>query len=172
MAQFFLDLQPQRRIWTVTELTSFIRELLEGQLRDLWVTGEISNFREAQSGHFYFTLKDDRAQIRCVCFRNEARRLPFRPEDGLRVIVHGSVSVYDARGEYQLYVGHIEPVGLGALQLAIEQLKKRPKACSTRPAKGHCRCFRGALAWSPPRWALLCETFFACCGDAFLACTS
>jgi len=128
MAQFFLDLQPQRRIWTVTELTSFIRELLEGQLRDLWVTGEISNFREAQSGHFYFTLKDDRAQIRCVCFRNEARRLPFRPEDGLRVIVHGSVSVYDARGEYQLYVGHIEPVGLGALQLAFEQLKKRLEA--------------------------------------------
>jgi exodeoxyribonuclease VII large subunit len=128
MAQFSLDLQPQRRIWTVAELTSFIRELLEGHLRDLWVAGEISNFREAQSGHYYFTLKDDRAQIRCVCFRNEARRLPFRPEDGLRVTVHGSVSVYDARGEYQLYVEHIEPVGLGALQLAFEQLKKRLEA--------------------------------------------
>ncbi len=94
----------------------------------LWIEGEISNFREAQSGHLYFTLKDANAQVRCVCFRNSAIRLKFRPEDGLHVRVRGSISVYDARGEYQVYVEHLEPVGLGALQLAFEQLKKKLEA--------------------------------------------
>ena len=128
MTQFTLNLAPERKIWSVSELTTRIRELLEGQFRDIWVEGEISNCREAQSGHLYFTLKDARAQVRCVCFKNQHRLLKFRPEDGLHVTVRGSVGVYEPRGEYQIYVEHVEPVGLGALQLAFEQLKKRLEA--------------------------------------------
>ena len=90
--------------------------------------GEVSNAHPAQSGHLYFTLKDPRAQLRCVCFRSQLARLKFRPEDGLHVTVRGSISVYETRGEYQIYVEHVEPVGLGALQLAFEQLKKRLEA--------------------------------------------
>src|SRR6516162_573529 len=119
------NLMPERRVWRVSELTDRIRDLLEGAFFDVWVEGEVSNFRAAQSGHLYFTLKDARAQIRCICFRDQARGLKFRPEDGLHITVRGSISVYDVRGEYQIYVTNIEPVGLGALQLAFEQLKKR-----------------------------------------------
>ncbi len=87
--------------------------------------GEISNCRPAASGHIYFTLKDEKAQIRCVFFKSQQRGLKFRPEDGLKVTVRGSISVYEARGEYQIYVESLEPLGRGALQLAFEQLKKR-----------------------------------------------
>ncbi len=128
MTQFTFNLAPERRIWSVSELTARIRELLEKQFRDIWVEGEISNCREAQSGHLYFTLKDARAQVRCVCFKTQRRLLKFRPEDGLHVTVRGSLGVYEVRGDYQIYVEHIEPVGLGALQLAFEQLKKRLEA--------------------------------------------
>jgi exodeoxyribonuclease VII large subunit len=99
--------------------------LLAGEFTDVFVEGEVSNAHAAQSGHLYFTLKDNHAQIRCVCFRTQLARLKFRPEDGLHVTVRGSISVYESRGEYQFYVEHVEPVGLGALQLAFEQLKKR-----------------------------------------------
>ncbi len=125
MTQFQLNLAPERKVWSVSELTARIRDLLAVEFPDIWVEGEVSNCHEAQSGHLYFTLKDARAQVRCVCFRNQVRLLKFRPEDGLHVTVRGSVSVYEQRGEYQIYVEHIEPVGLGALQLAFEQLKKR-----------------------------------------------
>jgi exodeoxyribonuclease VII large subunit len=120
-----LSLMPERRIWTVSDLTARIRDLLTREFTDIQVEGEISNAHAAQSGHFYFTLKDAKAQIRCVCFRQQLIRLKFRPEDGLHVTVRGSVSVYEARGEYQIYVEHLEPVGRGALQLAFEQLKRR-----------------------------------------------
>jgi exodeoxyribonuclease VII large subunit len=125
MTQFTFNLAPERKTWTVTELTARIRDLLAGEFTDIRVEGEVSNLRQAQSKHIYFTLKDAKAQIRCVCFYNHARLLKFRPEDGLHVTVRGSVSVYEARGEYQIYVEQIEPVGLGALQLAFEQLKKK-----------------------------------------------
>ncbi|MBI1750523.1 MAG: exodeoxyribonuclease VII large subunit [Acidobacteria bacterium] len=125
MTQFTFNLAPERKTWTVTELTARIRDLLAGEFTGIRVEGEISNFKQAQSKHIYFTLKDAKAQIRCVCFYNHARLLKFRPEDGLHVTVRGSVSVYEARGEYQIYVEQIEPVGLGALQLAFEQLKKK-----------------------------------------------
>jgi exodeoxyribonuclease VII large subunit len=128
MAQFSFNLVPERRIWSVSELNARIRGVLEAQFRDLWVEGEISNLRPAQSGHIYFTLKDEAAQIRCVCFKSQARLLKFQPEDGLHVTVRGSLSVYEQRGDYQLYVEHLEPVGLGALQLAFEQLKKKLEA--------------------------------------------
>jgi exodeoxyribonuclease VII large subunit len=122
------DIAPERRIWKVSEITECIGELLERAFRDVWIEGEISNFRPAQSGHLYFTLKDANAQIRCVCFRDQARGLKFRPEDGLHVTVRGSLGVYEVRGEYQIYVTYIEPVGAGALQLAFEQLKKKLQA--------------------------------------------
>ena len=129
MAQpFQLPLMPRRTIWSVSDLTGRIRDLLAGEFTDVFVEGEVSNAHAAQSGHLYFTLKDNNAQIRCVCFRTQLARLKFRPEDGLHVTVRGSISVYEARGEYQFYVEHVEPVGLGALQLAFEQLKKRLEA--------------------------------------------
>lgn len=128
MGQLQFNLMPERRVWSVSELTARIQALLEKNFLDVWVEGEISNCREAQSGHIYCTLKDEGAQVRCVFYRNQLRTMKFRPEDGLRVTVRGSLSVYEARGEYQIYVEHIEPVGLGALQLAFEQLKKRLEA--------------------------------------------
>jgi exodeoxyribonuclease VII large subunit len=128
MSQLTFNLMPDRRAFTVSELTAKIRDLLTKNFTDISVLGEISNCREAQSGHLYFTLKDEKAQVRCVCFKNQLRTLKFRPEDGLQVTVRGSISVYESRGEYQIYVETIEPVGRGALQLAFEQLKKRLEA--------------------------------------------
>jgi len=116
---------PRRAVWSVSDLTARIRDLLAGEFTDVFVEGEVSNAHAAQSGHLYFTLKDNHAQVRCVCFRTQLARLKFRPEDGLHVTVRGSISVYESRGQYQFYVEHVEPVGLGALQLAFEQLKKR-----------------------------------------------
>jgi exodeoxyribonuclease VII large subunit len=128
MSQLTFNLMPQRRILTVSELTGRVRDLLVKNFTDILVEGEISNCREAQSGHLYCTLKDDRAQIRMVCFKTQLRTMKFRPEDGLHVTVRGSLSVYESRGEYQIYVESIEPVGLGALQLAFERLKKNLEA--------------------------------------------
>lgn len=128
MTQFQFNLAPERKIWSVTELTAHIRDQFARHFSNIWVEGEISNCKEAQSGHFYFTLKDDKAQVRCISFRNQFRLMKFRPEDGLHVTVRGGISVYEPRGEYQIYVEHIEPVGLGALQLAFEQLKRRLEA--------------------------------------------
>jgi exodeoxyribonuclease VII large subunit len=122
---FDFDLMPARRVWKVSELTDRIGALLEGSFPDVWIEGEVSNFHSAQSGHLYFTLKDANSQIRCACFREQARGLKFRPEDGLHVTIRGSLGVYQQRGEYQVYVSYIEPVGAGALQLAFEQLKKK-----------------------------------------------
>jgi exodeoxyribonuclease VII large subunit len=119
------NLMPERRIWKVSEITARIRSLLEGALADISVEGEVSNCRIAQSGHAYFTLKDAKSQIKCVCFREQMRGLKFKLEDGLHITVRGSIGVYEQRGEYQIYVQTMEPVGLGALQLAFEQLKKK-----------------------------------------------
>src|SRR5712691_8267204 len=125
MNQALFNFQSQRKIYSVSELNQQIRGLLEKGFPDLWVTGEMSNFKAAGSGHFYFTLKDSTAQVKAVCFRSQARYLKFKPQDGLSVIVRGRLSVYEARGEYQLYVEYLEPAGLGALQLAFEQLKQK-----------------------------------------------
>src|SRR5207302_6039281 len=99
--------------------------LLARNFTDIFVQGKISNCREAQSSHIYFTLKDDRAQVRCVFFKQQQRGIQFRPADALQVTVRRTISVYEQRGEYQIYAEKIEPVGLGALQLAFDQLKKR-----------------------------------------------
>src|SRR5437867_12699913 len=112
-----LNLQPTRKAWAVSELTAKIRDLLAKNFTDILVEGEISNCREAQSGHFYFTLKDEKSQVRCVWFKQQLRGVKIRPEDGLKCSLRGSISVYEARGEYQIYVESMEPVGRGALQL-------------------------------------------------------
>ena len=125
MQQLPLGFAPDRRIFTVSELTTQVRELLEDRFADVWVAGEISNTKLAPSGHYYFTLKDREAQLRCVCFRQNALYLKLKPQDGLAALIRGRVSVYEARGEYQLYVEYLEPQGYGALQLAFEQLKRK-----------------------------------------------
>ena len=120
-----LGFAAERKIWTVSELTAQVRDRLERAFRDLWVQGEVSNFRVSPYGHFYFTLKDAAAQLRCFVNKKDARFLRLRPEDGLAVTLRGNLSVYEQRGEYQLVVNYLEPVGVGALQLAFEQLKAR-----------------------------------------------
>jgi exodeoxyribonuclease VII large subunit len=115
----------QRRVVTVSELTSSIRGILESSFGDVWVDGEISNCRLWNTGHLYFTLKDGGAQIRAVMYRSAVRYLKFKPEDGLHVIARGRLGVYEPKGEYQLLCDHLQPAGLGALQLAFEQLKKK-----------------------------------------------
>ena len=117
-----------RAVLTVSELTARIREALEDRFPAVWVEGEISNYRVYGSGHAYFTLKDADAQLRVVLFRNRARRIKFEPGDGLHVMAFGSIEVYPQRGEYQMVIELLEPKGLGALQLAFEQLKTRLQA--------------------------------------------
>ncbi|MGB7547994.1 MAG: exodeoxyribonuclease VII large subunit [Terracidiphilus sp.] len=124
----FEEQQFVRRIWPVRELVGQVRELVEQCYGDVWVEGEISNFRPAPSGHIYFTLKDAEAQLPVVLFRRQALLLRFRPEDGLHVLVRGRASVYEQRGQLQLVAETMEPVGAGSLQLAFEQLKERLKA--------------------------------------------
>ena len=115
---------PVRRVFSVSELTSAIRDAIESRFGDVWVQGEISNLRVWHTGHMYFTLKDQAAQVRAVMFRSASHYLRFKPEDGLHVVARGRLGVYDAKGEYQIVCEHLEPHGLGALQLAFEQLKK------------------------------------------------
>jgi exodeoxyribonuclease VII large subunit len=115
----------ETRIYTVTEITEKIREILESSFENIWVEGEVSNFRCPLSGHFYFTLKDEMSQIRAVMFRSQNRLMEFQPEDGMEVLSRGRLSVYGPRGEYQLVIDYIEPKGIGALQLAFEKLKER-----------------------------------------------
>jgi exodeoxyribonuclease VII large subunit len=119
------EIAAARRIWTVRELVGAARTSLEREYTDVWVEGEISNFRPAESGHLYFTLKDGDAQLRLVMFRSQARLLRFRPADGMQVIARGRVTIYEARGELQLMAEYLEPKGAGALQVAFEQLKRR-----------------------------------------------
>lgn len=116
---------PERKIFTVSELNQQIKDLLENEYPSVWVQGEISNFRAAPSGHYYFTLKDEESQIRCVMFKTQNRFLKFRPSDGQEVIVWGRLSAYPPRGEYQIIVDTMEPRGLGSLMLAFEQLRDK-----------------------------------------------
>ena len=118
----------ERRVYTVSELTGQIKGTLEGAFPAVWVEGEISNLRAPSSGHAYFTLKDEGAQISAVLFRGRGRRVRFDLEDGMHVLAFGGLDVYAARGQYQLVVELMEPQGLGALQLAFEQLKRKLEA--------------------------------------------
>lgn len=112
---------------TVSQLNTYIKSVFDQdyRLRNILVTGEISNFTEARSGHLYMTLKDDKSALKAVMFRGSAVRLKFRPENGMKVIAFGSVSVYEAGGQYQMYLSDLQPDGLGSLNLAFEQLKEK-----------------------------------------------
>jgi len=120
--------ETERRPVSVSELTGMIRGEIERRFASVWVEGEISNFRAHSSGHWYFTLKDEFAQLRAACYRSSNQRIRFRPEDGLQVRARGRLSVYEPKGEYQLIVETLDPVGAGALQLAFEQTKARLQA--------------------------------------------
>lgn len=117
----------EQRALTVSEVTSLVRDAVSArpELEDLLIEGEVSNYTVSVAGHAYFTLKDGAASLSCVAFRSNATRIPFRPENGMTVVAHGSVQVYPQGGRYQLYVDRLEPSGFGALALAVEQLKKR-----------------------------------------------
>src|SRR5438067_12846561 len=119
---------PDRGPLSVSELSARLKALVERGFGSVLVEGEISNCKQWSSGHLYFTLKDDYAQVRAVMFRTTVRQLKFRPEDGMHVLVRGRLSVYEVKGEYQLVCDSLEPRGLGALQLAFEQLKRRLQA--------------------------------------------
>lgn len=118
----------QRRPLTVSQLTGAIRTHIESRFNAIWVEGEISNFKSHSSGHWYFTLKDSNAQLHAKCFRSANQRIRFRPTDGMHVRARGKLTVYAPRGEYELVVETLEPVGAGALRVAFEQLRDRLKA--------------------------------------------
>src|ERR1700751_305770 len=123
--QMMLTWEPQRRVFTVSELNNAVQRLFEGEFSNIWVAGEISGCKMGTSGHFYFSLKDGQSQLKCALFKGNARFAKFRPQDGLAVLARGRLEVYEVRGEYQLIVELLEPQGAGALQLAFEQLKKK-----------------------------------------------
>jgi exodeoxyribonuclease VII large subunit len=125
MEQYALSFIPERRIYSLRELSDGIRSALERGFTNIWVSGEISSTKLVPSGHCYFTLKDSDAQIKCVCWKLTYWRLKFKPKDGVEVLVRGRVDIYELRSEYQFVVEAIEPQGHGALQLAFEQLKQK-----------------------------------------------
>ncbi|MEW8063805.1 MAG: exodeoxyribonuclease VII large subunit, partial [Candidatus Thiodiazotropha sp.] len=116
---------PQRDIYTVSRLVRETRSVLENSFPLIWISGEISNLAQPASGHIYFSLKDEIAQVRCAMFRMKRQRLRFQPENGQQVMLRAKVSLYEARGEFQLIAEHMEPAGEGALRLAFEQLKQK-----------------------------------------------
>src|SRR6266851_5402934 len=120
--------ETERRPLTVSELTAAVRTALEARFASVWVEGEISNFKAHSSGHWYFTIKDEAAQLRAKCFRSANTRIRFRPTDGLHVRARGRLSVYAPRGEYELVVETLDPIGAGALRIAFEQLRDRLQA--------------------------------------------
>ncbi|MDP9160373.1 MAG: exodeoxyribonuclease VII large subunit [Acidobacteriota bacterium] len=135
-----------RRTWKIRELVSAVRTSIEREFSDTWVEGEISNFRAHDSGHLYFTLKDESSQLSVVMFRSQAKLLRFRPDNGMQIVARGRVTVYEDRGQLQLSAEYLEPKGAGALQIAFEQLKatlegeglfdaERKKAIPTLPRR-------------------------------------
>ncbi len=115
----------EEHVYTVSQLTKDIRLILENTFQEVWVEGEVSNYTVSSAGHAYFSLKDENSLLNCVLFKSNNVRVAFTAEDGLHVLCRGRISVYDKRGQYQLYVSKVEPRGMGALQLAFEQLKKK-----------------------------------------------
>ncbi|MGH9341622.1 MAG: exodeoxyribonuclease VII large subunit [Acidobacteriota bacterium] len=118
-----MKLFEERPVFSVSQIVNSVKFQLETKFHDIWIQGEVSNFKKPPSGHLYFTLKDSDAQIRAVCFRMQNQYLRFKPEDGMDIVARGAISVYPPRGEFQLVVEFMEPVGKGALQVAFEQLK-------------------------------------------------
>ncbi len=125
--QLEIPMAPTRIVRSVSEITDFLKRLIAGQpdLQDVWVQGQVSNYSKSAAGHIYFTLKDEKSQIRCALFRRDAALLRFLPRDGEEVLVRGQMGIYAARGEYQITVKKVEPLGIGALQRAFEELKQQ-----------------------------------------------
>lgn len=123
-------MEAANRIWSVNELTRYIKNILGGDaiLQNVWVRGEISNFKHHSAGHMYFTVKDESSSLRCVMFRSRNGLLSFVPADGMRVLINGYIGLYEKSGQYQMYAEEMQPDGLGALHLAYEQLKKKLEA--------------------------------------------
>jgi hypothetical protein len=151
-----------RRVLSVSELTGQVKRLLEKQVGSIWVTGEITNFRAQNSGHIYFTLKDAGSQLSCVLFSRESVQHRELLVDGQKVLLQGDVTVYEARGQYQLIVRAVELQGVGALQIAFEKLKQnlRLKGCLLPNEKRPLQGFRTVSASLPRQLALL---FAMCC---------
>jgi len=120
-----MSLPPTANIFTVSRLNTTVRKLLEMEMGQVWLSAEISNFSQPSSGHWYFTLKDDGAQVRCAMFRNSNRRVNFRPQNGQQVLVRATITLYEPRGDYQLIAESMQPAGDGLLQQQFEQLKQR-----------------------------------------------
>ncbi|MCW2486166.1 exodeoxyribonuclease VII large subunit [Candidatus Symbiopectobacterium sp. NZEC127] len=116
---------PSSAIFTVSRLNQTVRQLLEMEMGQIWLCGEISNFSQPASGHWYFTLKDERAQVRCAMFRTSNRRVTFRPQNGQQVLLRATITLYEPRGDYQLLAESMQPAGDGLLQQQFEQLKQR-----------------------------------------------
>lgn len=123
--QLPMDLAPRRDVYTISRLNREARALLEGRFPLIWIEGEVSNFARPGSGHWYFTLKDPQAQVRCAMFRQNNMRLKFLPQDGMHILARARVSLYEGRGEFQLVVEHAEPAGEGLLRMQFEALKRK-----------------------------------------------
>jgi exodeoxyribonuclease VII large subunit len=149
-----------RDIYTVSRVTAEVRAVLEGSFPLLWVQGEVCSLSRPASGHLYFNLKDGAAQIRCAFFRGKARLLNFKPANGQEVLLRARVGLYEARGDFQLIVEHMEPAGDGALRLALEQLKQRLAADGlfAEAASVNSRSIRDRWASLPRRPARRCMT--------------
>ena len=115
----------ERDALTVSALTAQVRGLIEGHFPSVWVAGEVSNYTKAASGHMYLTLKDARAQLKAVLFRGVNLRMKFEPKDGLEVLARGRLTVYEPRGDYQFQIEELHPRGVGAAELALQQLKEK-----------------------------------------------
>ncbi|MFN2451633.1 MAG: exodeoxyribonuclease VII large subunit [Candidatus Dormibacteria bacterium] len=154
---------PERaRVVGVAELTALVKGAINRrpELEDILVEGEVSNLSAPRSGHLYFSLKDRNASVRCVCFRIQAQRIPFHPEDGMVVVAHGRVDVFEAQGSYQLYVDRLEPSGVGALALAVEQTRRRLAAEGLFD-----EALKRAPAWLPRRVAVVTSSSGAAVRD-------
>src|SRR5690606_20255642 len=151
------SLARERQVLRPSQLTALARDLLEGSFPQVWVEGEISNFSRPASGHCYFTLKDERAQVRCALFRSNAVRLRFQPRDGMQVLARGRLTLYEARGDYQLVLDHLEEPGAGPSNSSRPSWP--PRACSMSGTSGRCRPCRAAWACSPRPAAPPCTTW-------------
>lgn len=136
-----------QNIFTVSRLNAEVRLLLENEMGIVWLVGEISNFSAPVSGHWYLTLKDSRAQVKCAMFRGNNRRVTFKPQNGNQVLVKARLSLYEPRGDYQLIIESMQPEGDGRLQQQFEELKMKlaGKDCLPKPTKSHCQSIPNAL---------------------------
>jgi hypothetical protein len=138
----------------------------------VWISGEISNFTQPSSGHWYFTLKDDTAQVRCAMFRNSNRRVTFRPQHGQQVLVRANITLYEPRGDYQIIVESMQPAGEGLLQQKYEQLKALSEGLFDQQFKNRCPPLPTALGSSPRKPVRRCTIFCTCSSAAILPCRS